>query len=86
MPLRQDGAEFAAEERRPHADAERQPRLALARHGEAVEGGGDRRRRARMPVKVPDMRPPDKPPTNTASIVASSGIASMPKVNGRVGP
>ena len=40
-----DRAQHAAEEGRPDADAERQPRLTLARHEEAVECRGHRGRR-----------------------------------------
>ena len=37
-----------------------------------------------MPVSVPDIRPPDSPPTKTASMVASPCTGGMPKVKGSV--
>ena len=37
-----------------------------------------------MPVNMPDINPPDRPPTNTPIMVASPSIAGRPKVNGKV--
>ena len=37
-----------------------------------------------MPVKIPAIRPPDRPPTSTLTMVASPWGAGMPKVNGSV--
>jgi hypothetical protein len=43
----EEAADQAAEARRPHTEPHGAPRLALARHREAVEGGRDGARRAR---------------------------------------
>ena len=37
-----------------------------------------------MPVRTLAIRPPDSPPTKTATMVERPRIASMPKVNGNV--
>ena len=37
-----------------------------------------------MPVSMPDIRPPDSPPTNTPIMVARPSTGLRPKVNGRV--
>ena len=37
-----------------------------------------------MPVRMPAMSPPERPPTRTLTMVASPCGAGMPKVNGKV--
>ncbi len=37
-----------------------------------------------MPVRIPAIRPPDRPPTSTLTIVARPCSGGMEKVNGRV--
>ncbi len=37
-----------------------------------------------MPVRIPAMRPPERPPTRTLTMVAKPWGAGMPKVKGRV--